>query len=230
MYRPQSQPIPEWFTYSDSGAQDEQNEYQHECFSSSVKNLVLKSAIFALDCTFRREILHDVHGIRKWTTFSESASQDEQNEHQHQCCSSSVKNLVLKSAIFALDCTFRREILHDVLGIRKWTTFSDSGAQDEQNEYQHECFSSTRTSVASNGPILPSKFSLTWENPNVGRRIWKWSTYLDWGAQDEQNEPQHRSFSSTRTSVVWNSPLDSCLLVFFFTLLQPTSQHQSSLT
>ncbi len=42
MYHTQSQPIPEWFTYSDSGAQDEQNDYLlHQVFFNSVEVLVL---------------------------------------------------------------------------------------------------------------------------------------------------------------------------------------------
>ena len=64
MYHPQSQRILKWCIYLESGAQDEQNEHQHQCCSSPLKILVLKSAIFALDFTFRREILHDVYGIR----------------------------------------------------------------------------------------------------------------------------------------------------------------------
>ena len=35
MYHPQSQRIPEWFTYSDSGAQDEQNEYLYHQIPST---------------------------------------------------------------------------------------------------------------------------------------------------------------------------------------------------
>ena len=34
MYHPQNQRIPEWCTYSDSEAQDEQNEYPHHEISS----------------------------------------------------------------------------------------------------------------------------------------------------------------------------------------------------
>ena len=34
MYRTQNQRIPEWSTYSDSEAQDEQNEYPHHEISS----------------------------------------------------------------------------------------------------------------------------------------------------------------------------------------------------
>ena len=51
----------------------------------------------------------------------------------------------------------------------KWCIYLESGAQDEQNEHQHRSFSLARTSVASNGPLLPSNFSLNWENPNMGR-------------------------------------------------------------
>ena len=53
--------------------------------------------------------------------------------------------------------------------IREWSTYMDSGARDEQKEYLHRTFSSTRTSVAANDPILPCKFPLNWENPNMDR-------------------------------------------------------------
>ncbi len=80
------------------------------------------------------------------------------------------------------------------------STYPDSGAHDEQNEHLHRTFSSTKTSVAAKDPILPCKFPLNWENPNMGW-IRERPTWLDSGAQDEQNEHQHQC--SLIVSVLW---------------------------
>ena len=71
------------FIYSESAAQDEQNEHQHHSLPSTFTFLVGNMAIFASESPFCREILHEGRRIRKRRTYSESASQGEQNEHQH---------------------------------------------------------------------------------------------------------------------------------------------------
>ena len=118
-------------------------------------------------------------------TFSKSASQNEHNDTQHHTLTSTFTISVSKSAIFALDFTFRSEILHDVYGITSWTTYSESAFQDQQNEYFHwSSFVILRQnsvahakmtpylfveSAALNVPILQSEFPLNRENPNVSR-------------------------------------------------------------
>ena len=144
------------------------------------------------------------------TTYLDSGARDEQNEPQLRSFSSTRTSVAWNVPI--LPCKIPLNWENPKMGqwIRERPTYLDSGAQDKQNEPQHCSFSSTRTSVAWNGPILPCKISLNWENPNMGQWIREQPTYLDSGAQDEQNEPQHCSFSSTRTSVSWNGPILPC--------------------
>ena len=144
MYHTQSQPIPEWFTYSDSGAQDEQNEYLlHQVFFNFDDVLIFgalqlvnqhKGPIFKF---FR-------HKFQKRTTYSDSGAQDEQNEYLlHQVFFNFDDVLIFgalqlvnqhKGPIFKF---FRHKF-------QKRTTYSDSGAQDEQNEYLHHQIPSTQ--------------------------------------------------------------------------------------
>ena len=104
-------------TYSEPAAYDEQHAY-HEVYP------IMKNFHYCASGA-PSGVYHKINTptkladlIRERLKYLESATQDEQNDTQHQCCSSSLKILVLKSTIFALDFTFRREILHDVHGIR----------------------------------------------------------------------------------------------------------------
>ena len=207
MYHPQNQRIAERSTYSESVGQDEQNDTQHRWFSLSLTILVSKSAIFALDFTFKREILHAVQWILKWSTYSESAGQDEQNDTQHRCFSSSLTILVSKSAIFPLDFTFEREILHAVQWILEWSTYSESASQDEQNDTQHRWFSSSLTILVSKSAIFALDFTFEREILHAVQWILKWSTYSESASQDEQNDTQHQCCSSSAKMLVLKSAI-----------------------
>jgi len=144
--------------------------------------------------------------IRKWPTWLDSGAQDEQNEYLHRTFSSTRTSVAANDPILPCKFPLNWENPNMDRWIRKRRTWLDSGAQDEQNEYLHRTFSSTRTTVAANDPILPCKFPLNWENPNMGRWIRERPTWLDSGAQDEQNEYQRRSFSAALTILVSKVP------------------------
>ena len=82
MYHPQNQRIPERSTYSDSEAQDKQNEYPHQEVYPILSNVHYwtPSAVYHKINTPTR--LADL--ILERLKYSESAGQDEQNDTQHR--------------------------------------------------------------------------------------------------------------------------------------------------
>ena len=88
MYHPQNQRIAERSTYSDSGAQDKQNEYPHH----EISLILTRVHYWTLSAVFHKintpTKLADL--IPERIKYSESAAQDEQNDTQHRWFSSAL--------------------------------------------------------------------------------------------------------------------------------------------